>query len=176
MAHILFDIPARGLIGLRSRMLTATGGEAIMHHVFDRYDTFRGAIGGRTCGVMIATDRGQVTAYALEQLADRGAFFVNPGEAVYEGMIVGEHCRDNDIPVNVTKGKKLTNMRSSTKEAFTTLKAARQVTLEGALEYIEDDELVELTPGHIRMRKKLLGEGDRKREGRRAKSLAANVE
>ena len=173
MAHMLFEIPARGLIGLRSRMLTATGGEAIMHHVFDRYDVFRGPIGGRINGVMVATEPGQVTAYALESLADRGVMFVIAGEQVYEGQIVGEHNRDNDIPVNVCRGKKLTNVRSSTKEATTVLKAARRLSLEAALEYIEEDELVELTPRAIRLRKKLLREADRKREDRRARSIAS---
>jgi len=171
MTHLLFDVPARGLIGMRNRMLTATGGEAIMHHTFDRYDTMRGPIGGRINGVMIATDSGRVTAYALENLADRGMFFVRPGEEVYEGQIVGEHCKDSDIPVNVTKEKKLTNVRSSTKEATVVLKASRTLSMEEALEYIEDDELVEITPASIRMRKKRLKEADRKREQRRAASL-----
>jgi GTP-binding protein len=171
MSHLIFDVPARGLIGMRNRMLTATGGEAIMHHTFDRYDTMRGPIGGRINGVMIATEPGRVTAYALENLADRGMFFVRPGEEVYEGQIVGEHCKDSDIPVNVTKEKKLTNVRSSTKEATVVLKASRTLSMEEALEYIEEDELVEITPASIRMRKKRLKEADRKREQRRAASL-----
>lgn len=162
-----FSVPARGLIGLRSRLLTATAGEAIMHHRFDHYGPERGTIGGRQNGAMIATETGQVTSYALEQLADRGAMFVTPGDAVYEGQVVGEHCKDSDIPVNVVKGKKLTNIRSSTKEATVTLKAARQLSLEGALEYIEPDELVELTPTAVRLRKRYLKEADRKRAGRR---------
>jgi GTP-binding protein len=162
-----FLIPARGLIGLRSRLLTATAGEAIMHHRFDHYGAERGAIGGRLNGAMIATETGQVTAYALEQLADRGIMFVKPGDAVYEGQVVGEHCKDSDIPVNVVKGKKLTNIRSSTKEATVTLKAPRQLTLEGALEYIEPDELVELTPSAVRVRKRHLKEADRKRASRK---------
>jgi len=124
MTHLSFDIPARGLIGLRSRMLTATGGNAIMHHVFQRYDAFAGPIGGRVNGVMTATEAGQVTGYALETLADRGVMFVEPGDKVYEGQIVGEHNRDNDIPVNVCRGKKLNNIRSATKEATTTLNSA----------------------------------------------------
>ena len=167
-----FDVPARGLIGLRSRLLTATAGEAIMYHTFDRYDEFRGPIGGRINGVMIASEPGAVTAYALDNLADRWTFFVKPGDEVYEGQIVGEHCKDNDIPVNICRQKKLTNVRSSTKEAFTTLKGTRQLSLEAALEYIEEDELVELTPTSIRLRKRLLKEADRRREDRRAKSAA----
>ncbi|MBS3820529.1 MAG: translational GTPase TypA [Planctomycetes bacterium] len=168
-----FLIPARGLIGLRSRLLTATAGEAIMHHRFDHYGAERGPIGGRLNGAMIATETGQVTAYALEQLADRGVMFVTPGDAVYEGQVVGEHCKDSDIPVNVVKGKKLTNIRSSTKEATVTLKAPRQLTLEGALEYIEPDELVELTPSAVRIRKRHLKEADRKRASRKPATVEA---
>ncbi len=165
-----FSVPARGLIGLRSRLLTATAGEAIMHHRFDHYGPERGTIGGRLNGAMIATETGQVTSYALEQLADRGVMFVKPGDAVYEGQVVGEHCKDSDLPVNAVKGKKLTNIRSSTKEATVTLKAARQLTLEGALEYIEPDELVELTPSAVRIRKRYLKEADRKRASRKLAS------
>jgi len=167
-----FDVPARGLIGLRSRMLTATQGEAVMYHTFDRYDEYRGPIGGRINGVMVASEAGAVTAYALDQLSDRGKFFVKPGDEVYEGQIVGEHCKDTDIPVNIAKTKKLTNIRSANKEAFTTLKGTRELSLEAALEYIEEDELVELTPTSIRLRKRMLKEADRRREDRRAKSLS----
>jgi GTP-binding protein len=161
--HLEFAIPARGLIGLRNRMLTATQGEAVMHHRFHEYGPWRGDVPHRNLGVMIAMETGRVTAYAVDSLADRGTMFVVPGEQVYEGQVVGEHCRENDIPVNVVRLKKLTNMRSSTKEATVTLKAARPITLEGALEYIEQDELVELTPQSIRLRKRLLTENERKR-------------
>ncbi|MHB1157645.1 MAG: translational GTPase TypA [Phycisphaerales bacterium] len=171
MTHLSFDIPARGLIGMRNRMLTATGGEAIMHHVFERYDEYRGPIGGRINGVILAIESGQVTGYALENLADRGAFFVAPGDAVYEGQIVGEHCKENDITVNITRGKKLTNMRNANKEATVVLKGARKLSMEAALEYIEDDELVEITPKSIRMRKRMLKEADRKKESRRSASV-----
>jgi len=164
-----FTIPARGLIGLRNRMLNATAGEVIMHHRFESYGPDRGEISKRTNGVMIATDSGQVTAYALEQLAGRGVMFVEPGDEVYEGQIVGEHCKDSDLPVNVVRRKNLTNVRSSTKEATVTLKAPRRMGLEGALEYIELDELVEVTPESIRLRKIHLKEGDRKRAARRRK-------
>ena len=167
-----FTIPARGLIGLRSRVLTATAGEAIVHHRFQSYGPHRGEIAGRTNGVMIATELGQVTAYALDQLADRGAMFVEPGEEVYEGQIVGENCREGDITVNVVRRKNLTNVRSSTKDATVTLKVARKITLEGALEYVELDELVELTPSRIRLRKAHLKENDRKRAVRRAAATA----
>jgi len=170
--YLEFFIPARGLTGLRNRLLTATQGEAIMHHRFLRYDTYRGPIPHRDNGVMIATETGRVTAYALEQLANRGMMFVEPGDEVYEGQMVGEHCKDNDIPVNVVRAKKLTNVRSSTKEATVTLKAARKLDLEAALEYIEDGELVELTPESLRLRKRLLKEGDRRRMSRQ---LAASA-
>jgi len=162
-----FAIPARGLIGLRNRLLTATQGEAVMHHRFHEYGLFRGPIPGRTAGVMIAMETGRVTGYAVEQLSDRGTMFVVPGDSVYEGQIVGEHCKEGDIPVNVVRMKKLTNMRSATKEQTVTLKGHRRLELEAALEYIEDDELLELTPGSIRLRKRHLTENERKRRARR---------
>jgi GTP-binding protein len=140
-----------------------------MHHRFQSYGPFRGAIAKRTNGVMIATETGLVTAYALDQLADRGMMFVEPGEPVYEGQVVGEHCKEGDIPVNVVRRKALTNVRSSTKEATVLLKAVRRLVLEAALEYIEQDELVEITPHSIRLRKRWLQEADR----RRARKLAA---
>ena len=167
-----FTIPTRGLIGLRSRILTATAGEAVMHHRFESYGRCRGETARRANGVMVATEGGPVTAYALEQLADRGVMFVEPGEKVYEGQIVGEHCRDNDITVNVVRRKNLTNVRSSTKEMTVTLKAPRRVSLEGALEYIELDERVEVTPARIRLRKVHLKDNDRKRAARRAATRA----
>lgn len=171
--HLEFSIPARGLIGLRSRVLTATQGEAIMHHRFQAYESFRGAIARRSNGVMIAMDTGQVTAYALDQLADRGIMFVEPGEPAYEGQIVGEHSKGSDITVNAARRKTLDNIRSSTKDATVTLKAPRKLSLEAALEYIEQDELVEITPQSIRLRKRWLHEADRRRLARRL--AAANV-
>jgi GTP-binding protein len=173
LAHLEFLIPARGLIGLRSRMLTATAGEAIMHHTFARYDKVRGPIGGRASGVMIAIETGQVTAYALDQLADRGTMFVEPTDRVYEGQIIGEHCKDDDIAVNVVRQKKLTNMRASTKDFTVVLKAPRRLTLEAALEYIENDELVEITPQSVRLRKRHLSESQRRRHARRLASVEA---
>jgi GTP-binding protein len=170
LAHLDFIIPARGLIGLRTRMLTATAGEAIMHHTFARYEKRRGDIAGRPNGVMVAMETGAVTAYALDQLADRGTMFVEPTERVYEGQIIGEHCKDDDICVNIVRQKKLTNMRASTKDFTVILKAPRQMTLEAALEYIENDELVELTPQSIRLRKRFLKESDRRRNARRLAS------
>ncbi len=162
-----FMVPSRGLIGLRSRLLTATAGEAVMNHRFEKYDRYRGTIPHRINGAMIATDTGSVTGYALDQLAARGLMFVNPGEAVYEGQVVGEHCKNVDIPVNIVRAKKLTNMRAASKDATVVLKAARQFSLEGALEYIEADELVELTPESIRLRKRYLKEADRKKHVRK---------
>jgi len=167
-SQLEFTIPARGLIGLGSRALIATAGEAIMHHRFESYGPDGGELGRRGNGTMIATESGQVTAYALDQLADRGVMFVEPGEQVYEGQIVGEHCKEDDIPVNVVRRKNLTNVRSSTKDSTVTLKSPRRLTLEGALEYIEIDELVEVTPERIRLRKTHLKENDRKRAARRA--------
>jgi GTP-binding protein len=166
MTHLEFTIPARGLIGLRTRLLTATSGLAIMHHTFYDYQPVRGGIPGRINGVMVSTETGMATAYAIENLQERGALFVAPGEQVYEGQIVGEHCRDNDLPVNICREKKLTNVRASTAEKTVPLKAPRRMTLELALEYIEDDELVEITPQNVRLRKIHLKESERKRFAR----------
>ena len=165
--HMEFMIPSRGLFGLHARMLNATQGRAIMHHTFERYELMRGSIPQRQAGVMVATVTGQVTAYALDGLFDRGIFFVKPGEEVYEGQVVGEHCKDQDIVVNVVKPKQLTNVRSSGKDDAAKVRPARQMSLEASLEYIQDDELVEVCPGTIRIRKRLLREMDRRRELRR---------
>jgi len=165
-AHLEFTIPARGLIGLRNRLMTATQGTIIMHHNFCEYGFFRGSIPHRANGVLIASESGQVTAYALDNLASRGVMFISPGQQVYRGQIVGEHCRDGDIVVNVCRGKKLTNVRAASADKTVVLKAPRQITLEIALEFIEDDELVEVTPDAIRLRKRHLSEIDRKRASR----------
>jgi GTP-binding protein len=167
--HLEFTIPARGLIGLRTRLMNATSGLAIMHHNFHEYQPIRAAIGGRANGVMVSTETAKATAYKIEQLQERGILFVAPMEAVYEGQVVAEHCRDNDLPVNVTQEKKLTNMRASGSEKTIPIKPPRQYSLESALEYIEDDELVEITPKAIRLRKILLKETDRKRADRAAR-------
>jgi GTP-binding protein len=166
MSHLEFTIPARGLIGLRTRLLNATSGEAIMHHNFYDYQPVRGSIPARVNGVMVSTETGRATPYALENLQERGVLFVGPGEQVYEGQIVGEHCRDNDLPVNVCREKKLTNVRASTAEKSILLKPPRRLTLEQALEYIEEDEYVEVTPAAIRLRKALLKESDRRKFAR----------
>ncbi len=171
--HVTAEIPARGLIGLRGRMMTATSGQAIMHHSFQRYAPLRAMQQRRLNGVMVATDSGAVTGYALENLSDRGVMFIRPGDRVYAGQVVGEHTRDNDLPVNVVKGKGLTNMRESNKEATVTLKAPRTLSLEAALEYIEPDELVEITPTSVRLRKRMLDETSRRRAKRDERSRAA---
>jgi GTP-binding protein len=167
--HIEFTIPARGLIGLRSRMMTATSGEAIMHHNFYEYQPMRSAIGGRANGVMVSTETGKATGHAIEDLQVRGILFVGPMEPVYEGQVVAEHCRDNDLPVNITREKKLTNFRAAGAEKTVPIKPPRQFSLEIALEYIEEDELVEVTPKALRMRKTFLKENDRKRMERAAR-------
>ena len=166
--HLEFTVPARGLIGARNRLLNATNGTVIIHHNFYEYEFFRGAIPGRLNGVLMASEAGQVTAYALDNLKNRGEFIVAPGEKVYEGQIVGEHCRDNDIAVNVCRPKKLTNVRAASADKTVVLRPPREMTLEIALEFIEDDELVEVTPDAMRLRKRLLKESDRRRS-RRAK-------
>ena len=166
LTHLEFTIPARGLIGIRTRMMTATSGLAIVHHNFHEYQPVRPALPGRANGVMVATESGKATAYALESLQERGILFVAPMEPIYEGEIVAEHCRENDLPVNAAREKKLTNIRSATSEIKTVLKAPRKFELESALEYIEDDELVEITPKSIRLRKARLKEADRKKADR----------
>jgi GTP-binding protein len=169
--HLEFRIPARGLIGLRTRLLNATAGTAIMHHVFHDYQPVKGAIPARTNGVMVSTETGKATAHAIENLQERGVLFVAPMEPVYEGQIVAEHCRDNDLPVNVCREKKLTNVRSATAEAKVVIKPPRQMALELALEYIEEDELVEVTPKSARLRKVYLKENDRKKFARQKASV-----
>jgi GTP-binding protein len=148
--------------------MNATQGRAVMHHTFERYEPMRGSIPQRKMGVMIATMEGQVTAYALDALYDRGLFFVEPGDKVYEGQVVGEHCKDNDIPVNPVKAKQMTNMRAAGKDEAARVRPARIMSLEAALEYIQADELVEICPSSIRLRKRFLKETDRKRSARKS--------
>src|SRR5262245_53327794 len=166
MTHVEFTIPARGLIGLRTRLMNATSGQAIVHHNFYDYQPIRGAIPSRLNGVLVSTETGMATGYAIENLQERGVLFVAPGEQVYEGQVVGEHCRDNDLPVNICREKKLTNFRSATAEKTVTLKTPRRLTLEPALEYIEEDEYVEVTPSSVRLRKVYLKEADRRKLAR----------
>jgi GTP-binding protein len=166
--HMEFMIPSRGLFGLNARILTATQGRAVMHHTFERYEPMRGSIPERQAGVMIASEAGAVTAYALDALYDRGVFFVKPGDQVYEGQIVGEHCKDSDIPVNVAKGKQLTNIRAASKDDAARVRPPRVLSLEANLEYIQQDELVEICPNAVRLRKRLLKEAERRRAARRS--------
>jgi GTP-binding protein len=155
-----------------TRLMTATSGEAIVHHNFYDYQPQRGSIPGRLNGVMVSTETGRATPFALDNLQDRGILFVAGGDQVYEGQVCGEHCRDNDLPVNVCREKKLTNMRASGTDKAIILKPPRQMTLEVALEYIEDDEYVEVTPKAIRMRKIYLKENDRKKFARQKEAAA----
>jgi GTP-binding protein len=159
-----FHIPARGLIGLRTRLLNATQGTAIIHHNFLEYRPMKGSLPGRATGVYISKNTAKVTAYSIDGLA--GTMFVSPGDDVYEGQVVGEHGRDKDMVVNATEPKPLTNMRASGSDAKAVIKPARDFSLEMALEYIEDDELVEITPKSVRMRKLYLKENDRKKLAR----------
>ena len=170
MQHLEFDIPSRGLIGLRSQMLTATAGEAIMAHRFSEYKPFKGAIAGRNNGVLVAKNQGQSTAYSIEKLQDRGRFFVDPGEEVYAGMIVGEQNKPGDLVVNIVEGKQLNNMRASGKDKDGSIAPKILFSLEECMEYIQSDEAIEITPNFIRMRKKVLSEEERKRAERQAKS------
>ena len=164
-----FSIPARGLIGARTALLTLSQGEAILSHVFDSWRRDQGRIPRRTTGVLVSDRGGPVVTYALDSLADRGTFFVSPGTVVYEGMVVGEQNREGDLPVNVCRTRKLTNIRSSTKEEGIRLAPPRTMSLEEALEYIEDDELLEVTPSVLRLRKRVL-DADQRRKFTRSRN------
>lgn len=165
MTSIEFLIPTRGLMGYRNEFLTATRGLGILTSVFEQFAPWRGTVPGRTRGVLISIGAGKVSGYACFNLQDRGVLFVSPGEEVYEGMIVGENSRDNDLVVNVTKGKQLTNVRAAGSDENIILTPPRRFTLEQAIDYIQEDELIEVTPTSIRMRKRYLTENDRKRYG-----------
>ena len=166
--YATFSIPARGLIGLRTRLLNATQGTAIIHHRFAGYRPVEGETPRRPNGAYVSMVNGRAVAYALNTLQERAEMFIAPGDEVYEGMIVGENARSDDMNVNPTKEKKLTNVRAAGSDENILLKPPRRMSLEAALEYIEDDELVEITPAQIRLRKILLKESDRRREARRA--------
>ncbi|MCF8261938.1 MAG: translational GTPase TypA [Melioribacteraceae bacterium] len=158
-----FHIPSRGIMGLRTKILTATGGQGIMHHRFYQYEYFKGSIGKTRNGVLISMATGPSTAYAIDSLQDRGFFFIDPGEEVYQGQILGEYNKEQDIEVNVQRGKKLTNMRASGSDKSVKITPPKKFTLEEALEYIQDDEMVEITPKAVRMRKLYLDANERKR-------------
>jgi len=162
MQHLEFEIPSRGIIGLRNNVLTATAGEAVMAHRMKEYQPWKGPIPGRLAGVLISMEKGQTTAYSIDKLQDRGRFFVDPGVDIYEGQIVGEHTRDNDLVVNIVKGKQLTNMRASGSDDNVRIAPAIKFSLEEAMEYIQADEYIEVTPQNVRLRKIYLTENERK--------------
>lgn len=164
--HMEFIIPSRGLIGLRSRLLNATRGEAVINHVLLGYEDFRGEVPRRINGVLISSEQGVATPYAVDALQQRGVFFIPPTAPVYSGMVVGEHNRDNDLMVNVCKAKKMTNVRAAGSDKNMEIAPYKQFSLEAALEYLEEDELLEVTPLNLRMRKRLLDENARKRAER----------
>ena len=163
LTKLEFHIPARGLMGLRNRILTATFGEGIMHHRFYQYEYFKGSIAQRQAGVLIAMHEGTTTTYAINSLQDRGKFFVDPGEVVYQGQIVGEYNKENDIEVHINREKKMSNMRSSGADKAAKIVPAIKFSLEESLEYIKEDELIEITPKSIRMRKLYLDPRNRKK-------------
>ncbi len=175
MVRLLYKIPARGLFGYRSEFLTDTRGTGIMHHRFLEYGPWAGPLAGRMRGTLVSMEGGVIVAFALANLAERATLFVSPGDAVYEGMLVGENSRPGDMDVNPTKEKKLTNMRSKASDENIQLEPPRELTLEGALEYIEEDELIEVTPQAIRLRKRFLSANDRKKLSREAKRERASV-
>ncbi len=174
MQHLEFDIPSRGLIGLRSNMLTNTAGEAVMAHRFNEYKPWKGHIPGRNNGVLISKNQEKTTGYSIDKLQDRGRFFVDPGEEVYTGQIIAEHIKPGDLVVNATEPKKLTNHRASGSDDASRIAPKTLFTLEECMEYIQQDECIEVTPKHIRMRKVLLDEEDRKKvsKGAKVESLA----
>jgi GTP-binding protein len=171
LQHLEFRIPSRGLIGLRNNVLTATAGEAIMNHRFDAYEPYKGEIAGRIAGSLISKENGTAIAYSIDKLQDRGKFFVEPGEAIYTGQVIGEHTRPDDLVVNITVEKKLTNMRASGSDDKMRIAPAIKFSLEEAMEYIQEDEYVELTPQSIRLRKIYLDENERKRRSNMAKAI-----
>ena len=175
MVRLLYRIPARGLFGYRSEFLTDTRGTGIMHHRFLEYGPWAGPLAGRMRGTLVSMEAGVIVAFALANLAERATLFVAPGDAVYEGMLVGENSRPGDMDVNPTREKKLTNMRSKSSDENIQLEPPRELTLEGALEYIEEDELIEVTPQAIRLRKRFLSANDRKKLSREAKRERASV-
>ncbi|HEY5732696.1 MAG TPA: translational GTPase TypA, partial [Methyloceanibacter sp.] len=170
--RLVLYVPTRGLIGYQGELLTDTRGTGIMNRLFHAYAPYKGEIQGRRNGVLISTEAGEAVAYALWNLEDRGPMMIDPGVRVYAGMIVGEHTRDNDLEVNVLKGKKLTNIRTTSKDEAVRLTPPIRMTLERALAYIQNDELVEVTPKSIRLRKRHLDSNDRKKAGRQKEALA----
>jgi GTP-binding protein len=173
MQHLEFDMPSRGLVGLRTQMLTNTAGEAVMNHRFSEYKPWKGAIPGRNNGVLVAKEAGTTTAYSLDKLQDRGFFFVDPGEEVYKGMIVGENNKPGDLVIQPNEGKKMSNMRASGSDAAVSIAPKRLMTLEECMEYIQQDECIEVTPNFVRMRKVILDEDERKKQSKKLNTETA---
>jgi GTP-binding protein len=173
--RLTFNVPARGLIGYSTEFMTLTRGYGIINHTFDSYQPeIKGQIGGRSKGVLVSMESGKSSTYGIMQVEDRGTIFVEPGTEIYEGMIVGEHTRENDLTVNITKVKHATNIRSANKDQTNVIKKPRIMTLEEALEYLNDDELLEVTPESIRLRKKLLDKNERERMAKKKKYAETN--
>jgi GTP-binding protein len=172
MQHLEFEIPSRGLIGLRSNMLTNTAGEAVMAHRFLEYKPWKGPIPGRNNGVLLSKNQERTTGYSIDKLQDRGKFFVDPGEEVYTGQIIAEHIKPGDLVVNATEAKKLTNHRASGSDDASRIAPKILMTLEECMEYIQQDECIEVTPKNIRMRKVILDENDRNRLAKAMKAEA----
>jgi GTP-binding protein len=169
--RVEFLVPARGLIGFRTEFLTTTRGEGILHHTFDSWQPYKGQISGRQRGALVSMESGQATAYALEMVQERGVLFIGPGVPVYEGMIIGENAREDDLSVNACRTKHLTNMRSSGSDGLVRLETPRQMSLEQCIEFLEDDELLEVTPQSVRLRKKILDSTMRQRAKKREAAL-----
>ncbi|ENI5463089.1 translational GTPase TypA [Staphylococcus pseudintermedius] len=177
LTRLIFNVPARGLIGYTTEFMSMTRGYGIINHTFDEFrPRIKGRIGGRRNGVLVSMDQGSASEYAILGLEDRGINFIEPGTEVYEGMIVGQNNRENDLTVNITKVKHQTNVRSATKDQTETMKKPRKLSLEEALEFINDDELVEVTPENVRLRKKILNKGQREKEAKRIKQMMESEE
>src|ERR1700759_1647026 len=170
MQHLEFEMTSRGLIGLRRNMVTNTAGEAVMAHRFLEYKPWKGPIPARNHGVLLSKNQEKTTAYSIDKLQDRGTFFVDPGEEVYVGQIIAEHIKPGDLIVNATEGKKLTNMRASGSDDSVRIIPKKQMTLEECMEYIQQDECIEVTPKKIRLRKTILDEDERKRTNKSMKA------
>ncbi|EJG5114256.1 translational GTPase TypA [Staphylococcus pseudintermedius] len=177
LTRLIFNVPARGLIGYTTEFMSMTRGYGIINHTFDEFrPRIKGRIGGRRNGVLVSMDQGSASEYAILGLEDRGINFMEPGTEVYKGMIVGQNNRENDLTVNITKVKHQTNVRSATKDQTETMKKPRKLSLEEALEFINDDELVEVTPENVRLRKKILNKGQREKEAKRIKQMMESEE
>ena len=172
MQHLEFEIPSRGLIGLRSNMLTNTAGEAVMAHRFSEYKPWKGPIPGRNNGVLLSKTTEKTTGYSIDKLQDRGRFFVDPGEDVYAGQIIAEHIKPGDLVVNATEPKKLTNHRASGSDDASKIAPKILMSLEECMEYIQQDECIEVTPKNVRLRKTILNEEERKKV---SKSMAQEM-